>query len=178
MRNFVGKHFSLDITKRKILQDGFVWPKLHQDVHHYCMTCHECQGASDRRLTYNPQTPILLYRPFEKWGIDAIGPVPQSTSRKRFIIMGVDYMTTWAEAIATTSVTAKEVARFVYENICCRFGVPLEILSDRRPGFRGDLVGELMRKLGISNCHSTPYYPQCNGLVEKVNGMIVKMVIK
>ena len=57
-------------------------------------------------------------------------------------------MTRWAEAFATTSVMAREVARFVYENICCHFGVPLEILSDRRPHFRGDLVEELMRKLG------------------------------
>ena len=90
--------------------------------------------------------------------------------------MGVEYMTRWVEAIATTSVMAKEVAKFVYENIWCCFGAPLEILSDRGPGFRGDLVGELMENLGIVRRHSTPYYPQCNGVVEKVNGMIVKMI--
>ena len=173
-----GGHFALDITSRKILQVDFVWPSLHQDVHHWCKTCHECQRAGDKRLTYEPQTPILSYGPFEKWGIDAIGPVPQATSGKMFIIVGVDYMTRWAEAIATTSVTAKEVAKFIYENICCRFGVSLEILSDRGPNFRGDLVGELMEKLGIARQHSTPYYPQCNGLVEKVNGIIVRMITK
>ncbi|MCO5604734.1 hypothetical protein L7F22_058904 [Adiantum nelumboides] len=48
----------------------------------------------------------------------------------------------------------------------------------RGPGFRGDLVGELMKKLGIERRHSTPYYPQCNGLVEKVNGMICKIITK
>ena len=85
-------------------------------------------------------------------------------------------MTRWAKAVATIGVTSKEVAKFVYENICCCFGVPLEILSDRGPGFRGDLVGELMENLGIVRRHSTPYYPQCNGVVEKVNGMIVKMI--
>ena len=35
-----------------------------------------------------------------------------------------------------------------------------------------------MEKLGIVHRHSTPYYPQFNGLVEKVNGMIVKMITK
>ncbi|MCO5552206.1 hypothetical protein L7F22_005718 [Adiantum nelumboides] len=59
-----------------------------------------------------------------------------------------------------------------------RFDVPLEILSDRGPCFRGDLVGELMKKLGIERRHSTSYYPQCNGLVEKINGMICKIIIK
>ena len=68
------------------------------------------------------------------------------------------------------------MASFVYENICYRFGVPLEILSNRGAGFRGDLVRELMEKLGIARRHSTPYYPQCNGLVEKVNGMILRMI--
>ena len=111
-------HFALDVTSRKILQAGFVWPSPHPDAHHWCKTCHECQQrAGERRLTYEPQTPILLYGPFKKWGIDAIGLVPRATSGKRFVIMGVEYMTTWTEAVATTSVTAKEVAKFVFENI-------------------------------------------------------------
>ncbi|MCO5587232.1 hypothetical protein L7F22_041179 [Adiantum nelumboides] len=59
-----------------------------------------------------------------------------------------------------------------------RFGVPLEILLDRGPGFREDLVGELMKKLKIKRSHSTPYYFQCNGLVDKVNGMICKIITK
>ncbi|MCO5589051.1 hypothetical protein L7F22_043016 [Adiantum nelumboides] len=83
--------------------------------------------------------------------------------------MGVDYMTRWAETTTTSRITAVEVAKFIFEHIYCRFGVPLEILSDRGPDFRGDLVGELMKKLKIKRRHSTPYYPQCNGLVEKVN---------
>ncbi|MCO5579637.1 hypothetical protein L7F22_033494 [Adiantum nelumboides] len=149
-----GGHFSHDITNRKILQAG------------------------DRRLTYEPQTPILAHGPFEKWGIDAIDPLPRATSGKLYIIMGVDYMTKWAEATTTSRITAVEVAKFIFEHICCRFGVPLEILSDRGPGFRGDLVGELMKKLKIKRRHSTPYYPQCNGLVEKVNGMICKIITK
>ena len=64
--------------------------------------------------------------------------------------MGVDYMTRWVEASPTSRrITAKDVAKFVFENICCRFGTPLEIILDREPGFRGDLVKELMTKLGI-----------------------------
>ena len=67
-------------------------------------------------------------------------------------------------------ITSKDVAKFVFENICCRFGTPLEIISDRGPRFRGDLVKELMTKLGIKQRHSSPYYPQSNGLVENING--------
>ena len=75
-------------------------------------------------------------------------------------------MRRWAEASPTSRITAKDVAKFVFDSICCRFGTPLEIISDRGPRFRGDLVKELMIKLGIKQRHSIPYYPQCNGLVE------------
>ncbi|MCO5560375.1 hypothetical protein L7F22_013989 [Adiantum nelumboides] len=101
-------------------------------------------------------------------------------------VVGISHMTLLAgkyfkqlgEATTTSRITAIEVAKCIFEHICCRFGVPLEILSDRGPGFGGDLVGELMKKLKIKRRHSTPYYPQCNGLVEKVNGMICKIITK
>ncbi|MCO5580986.1 hypothetical protein L7F22_034861 [Adiantum nelumboides] len=106
------------------------------------------------------------------------GPLPRATSGKLYIIMGVDYMTRWAEATTTSRIIVVEVAKIIFEHICCRFGVPLEILLDRGPGFKGDLVEELMKKLKIKRRHSTPYHPQCNGLVEKVNGMICKIITK
>ena len=127
---------------------------------------------------FGPQQPITSFGPFEKWGIDAIGPLPRTGGGKENIIVGVDYMTRWREAIPTSRITAKDVAKFVFNSICCRFGTPLEIIFDRGPGFLGDLVKELMVKLGVKHRHSTPYYPQCNGLVEKVNGMICKIISK
>ena len=134
------------------------------------------QGLDDLLMVLNNLS--LPLGPFEKWGIDAIGPLPRTAAGKEYIIVGVDYMTRWAEAAPTSRITAKDVAKFVFDSICCRFGTPLEIISDRGPGFRGNLVTELMSKLSIKHRHSTPYYPQCNGLVEKVNGMICKIITK
>ncbi|MCO5605765.1 hypothetical protein L7F22_059949 [Adiantum nelumboides] len=72
----------------------------------------------------------------------------------------------------------EEILRQVNELLEKGFGTPLEIISDKGPGFRGDLVGDLMEQLGISRRHSSPYYPQCNGLVETVNGMICRIITK
>ena len=102
-----------------------------------------------KNLTYGPQQLIMSYGPFEKWGIDAIGPLPRTARGKEYIIMGVDYMTRWVEAAPITRITAQDVGKFIFDNICCRFGTPLEIISDRGPGFRGELVGELMKRLKI-----------------------------
>ena len=173
-----GGHFTQEITSKKITLAGYTWPSLHRDVHHWCKSCQACQLAGDKRLTYEPRNPIISFGPFEKWGIDAAGPLPRTSTRKVFIIVAVDYMTRWAEAVSTRRITAQDVGKFVFENICCRFGTPLEIISDHGPGFRSDVLKELMRRLNVKHRFSSPYYPQCNGLVEKVNGVLVKIISK
>ena len=83
-------------------------------------------------------------------------------------------MTKWVEATFVKRIITKYVRKFIFDNICCRFGTPLDIILDRGPVFKG----ELMKRLKIKCQHSTPYYPQCNGLVEKMNGMICKIITK
>ena len=78
---------------------------------------------------------ILAFDVFEKWGIDAMGPLPNTGKGKSYILTSVDYLSRWVEARAVKQITAKDVAKFVYEDICCKFGVPLELLSDQGPGF-------------------------------------------
>ncbi|MCO5576353.1 hypothetical protein L7F22_030162 [Adiantum nelumboides] len=121
---------------------------------------------------------ILAYDVFEKWGIDAVGPLPITSRGKSYILTAVDYLSRWAEAKAVRQITAKDVAKFVYEEICCKFGVPLELLSDQGPGFRAELLDFLCDKMKITRRFTTPYYPQCNGLNERFNGELVQILSK
>ncbi|MCO5594824.1 hypothetical protein L7F22_048858 [Adiantum nelumboides] len=100
----------------------------------------------------DPQYAVIANGPFEKWGIDALGPLPRTANGKLYILVAIDYMT--------------------------RFGTPLEIVSDNGPEFRRDLLTEVCEELKISHRHSTPYYPQSNGLVEKANGIIAIIIRK
>ncbi|MCO5561480.1 hypothetical protein L7F22_015101 [Adiantum nelumboides] len=59
-----------------------------------------------------------------------------------------------------------------------RFGTPLEIVSDNGSEFRKGLLTEACEELHILHRHSTPYYPQSNGLVEKANGIIAGIIMK
>ncbi|MCO5573942.1 hypothetical protein L7F22_027720 [Adiantum nelumboides] len=120
----------------------------------------------------------MAFDVFEKWGIDAIGPLPITSRGKSYILTAVDYLSRWAEAIAVRQITAKDVAKFVYDEICCKFGVPLELLSDKGPGFRAKLLDFLCAKMKIRHQHTTPYYPQCNGLNERFNGELVQILSK
>ncbi|RYA56413.1 hypothetical protein DD596_25545, partial [Enterobacter cloacae complex sp. 4DZ3-28B] len=84
----------------------------------------------------------------------------------------------WVEAHSVAKVNERTVRKFVYTHICCRFGTPLEIVSDNGPGFRKGLLTEVCDELHILHRHSTPYYPQSNGLVEKANGVIAGIIRK
>ncbi|MCO5596442.1 hypothetical protein L7F22_050505 [Adiantum nelumboides] len=111
-------------------------------------------------------------------GNDAMGPLPRTANGKLYILVAIDYMTRWVEAQSVAKVNEKTVSKFVYTHICCRFGTPLEIVSDNGPGFRRGLLTEVCEELKISHRHSTPYYPQSNGLVEKANGIIARIIRK
>ncbi|MCO5586261.1 hypothetical protein L7F22_040200 [Adiantum nelumboides] len=162
-----GGYFALKITLHKILQEGYVWPSLHKDVYHWCKSCKRCQSFGKRVLKPELRKSILAYDVFEKWGIVAVGPLPITSRGKNYILIAVDYLSRWAEAKAVRQITAKDVAKFVYEEICCKFGMPLELLLDQGPRFRADLLGFLCKKMNITRRFTTPYYPQCNGLNER-----------
>ena len=66
----------------------------------------------------------------------------------------------------------------MYEDICCKFRVPLDLLSDQESRFRCDLLQCLCEKMKITRRYTTPYYPQCNGLNERVNGELVQILTK
>ncbi|MCO5552093.1 hypothetical protein L7F22_005603 [Adiantum nelumboides] len=151
---------------------------MHADVQHWCRSCHNCQVNGNKRLLYGPRQAVIANGPFEKWGIDAMGPLPRTANGKLYILVAIDYMTRWVEAQSVAKVNEKTVSKFVYTHICCRFGTPLEIVSDNGPGFRRGLLTEVCEELKISHRHSTPYYPQSNGLVEKANGIIARIIRK
>ncbi|MCO5595934.1 hypothetical protein L7F22_049985 [Adiantum nelumboides] len=105
-------------------------------------------------------------------------PLPRTSNGKLYILVAIDYMTRWIEAQSVARVNEKTDSKFVYTHICCRFGTPLDIVSDNGPGFRRGLLTEVCEELKTSHRHSTPFYPQSNGLVEKANGIIAGIIRK
>ena len=90
-----GGHFSTKKTSAKILQCGFYWPSLFKDTHAYCSSCERCQklGSISRR-NMMPLNPILIVKLFDVWGIDFMGPFPNSFGNL-YILVAVDYMSKW-----------------------------------------------------------------------------------
>jgi len=78
----------------------------------------------------NSLHPIETRSPFEKIGIDLIGPLPLTKNNNRYIVVIIDYGTKWAETRAIPDAAATTIVPFLYEDIICRHGFPKEIISD------------------------------------------------
>ncbi|RVW88311.1 Retrovirus-related Pol polyprotein from transposon 17.6 [Vitis vinifera] len=144
-------------------------------------SCDRCQRLG--RLTKRnqmPMNPILIVELFDVWGIDLMGPFPMSFDNS-YILVGVDYVSKWVEAIPCKQNDHRVVLKFLKENIFSRFGVPKAIISDGDTHFCNKPFETLLAKYGVKHKVVTPYHPQTSGQVELANkeikNILMKMVI-
>ncbi|RVW96435.1 Transposon Ty3-G Gag-Pol polyprotein [Vitis vinifera] len=74
--------------------------------------------------------PITSPWPFAQWGMDIVGPLPIAAAQKKFLLVATDYFSKWVEVEAYVSIKDKDVTKFVWKNIICRFGIPQAIIAD------------------------------------------------
>ena len=130
----------------KVLQSGFSWPLLFKDAHTMCRTCDRCQrlGKLTRR-NQMPMNPILIVDLFDVWGIEFMRPFPMSFGNS-YILVGVNYVSKWVEAIPCKQNDHRVVLKFLKENIFSRFGVPKAIISNGGTHFCNKLFEILLAK--------------------------------
>ncbi|KAL6329139.1 hypothetical protein AAG906_007685 [Vitis piasezkii] len=84
----------------------------------------------------------------------------------------------WVEAEAYASIKDKDIKRFVWKNIVCRFGIPQAIIADNGPQFDSSAFKGFCTELHIKNLYSTPRYPQSNGQAEATNKTLLSALKK
>nr|GEW67933.1 reverse transcriptase domain-containing protein [Tanacetum cinerariifolium] len=104
-----------------------------------------------------------------KWGINIAGPFPEGPGKVKFLIVAIDYFTKWIEAKAVATITGRQVKKFVWDNIVCRFGIPGEIISDNGKQFADNPFKDWCDKLNITQRFASVKHPQSNVLVERAN---------
>jgi len=82
-----------------------------------------------------------------------------SSFRFEYILMAVDYVSKWIEAVATDTNYHKVTIKFVQSNIFSRFGFHIAIISDGGSHFRNLKFDALLRKDRITHKVATPYRP-------------------
>ena len=95
-------------------------------------------------------------------GIDFMGPFPPSFGNI-YILLVVDYVSKWVEAIAYPRNDANTVVGFIQRNIFSRYGAPRTIISDEGSHFANKLFAKLLSIYGVRHAMGFSYHPQSNG---------------
>ncbi len=91
------------------LMARFFWPGIHKNVRRWCAACRECQLVNPPASPKAPLRPLpLMQVPFERIGMDLIGPLERSARGHRFALVLVDYATRYPEAVALRNISAKK----------------------------------------------------------------------
>ena len=87
--------------------------------------------------------PVVVVGPFAKWGIDFMHCRLTSVEGHGYIIVVVDYFTTWAEAMPTYAEDGKIATLFLFNHIIARFRISRAIVTDHGSHFPNKMMAEL-----------------------------------
>ncbi|XP_057537976.1 uncharacterized protein LOC130815501 [Amaranthus tricolor] len=135
-----------DENQAKVLQKKARW----EDAETLVKRCPECQYHSKiGRKSSNYLSVMQAVLPFDKWGMDLLGPFPPAKGQHKFIIVAIDYFTKYVEAEPLSSITDKQVCQFIWRNIITRYGIPCVIITNNGRQFvtNKEILNGIKKKL-------------------------------
>ena len=105
-------------------------------------------------------------------------PDLKKQARHLNVLVITDHFTRLAKAIVAKDQTAKTMAKLLYDEFFMVYGLPKRMVMDNALAFRSRVMSDLCARLGIEKSHSTPFHPQTNGQVERMNQTLHRMIGK
>ncbi len=85
----LARHLGATNTSQRI-RDHFHWPVLEAEVKRFCQAYPTCQVTSPRTPPPSPLIPLpIIEVPFERIGMDLVGPLPKSARGHEHILVMV-----------------------------------------------------------------------------------------
>ena len=114
---------------------------------------------------------------FDVFDIDFMGPFPPSFGNL-YILLVVDYLSKWVEAIACPINDVNTVVVFIQRNIFSIYGALRTIISDEGSHFSNKLFEKILSRYGVRHAKGLAYHLQSNGQAEISNREIKNILEK
>jgi hypothetical protein len=168
-------HDGIYKTKERLFQ-CYYWPGMDADITAHLKACHRCQicQTDNRPLPTRLSSLPQPTEPNHRVHTDLFGPLKTSDSGKKFILCMTDALTKYVKLVPLPNKEADTVANAIFDKWYCRFGAPLDIVTDQGKEFCAKLSNELFKRLGTNHLTTSPHHPQCNSKAEVANKTIAK----
>ena len=168
-------HEGIAKTRARITQN-YWWPAMDGDIANFIKTCGKCQKTrTDIKQKPDLLTPLpICTEPNQRIHADLFGALKTSGKNKKFVLTITDAFTKYAELVAIPNKEAETVADAIFSFYICRYGIPVEIITDQGKEFCNKLSDELFKLMEMKHGRTSPYHPQCNAQAEVGNKTIRK----
>ena len=147
---------------------------MYESVRQALTRCEECQKRSSRRMV-DMLTNTYCHALWESITVDVVFmPMNQG---KNYLVIAREYLSGWVEARAIANNKSRTIAKFIYEDIICRWSMTRRLMVDGGPDFRRIII-DLAEIYGIKRVQSSGYNPQAMGKVEGGHKPIVNALAK
>jgi len=99
-----------------------------------------------------------------------------SRNGKNCIFTATDAFSKYAVAKSNEQSKADDLVAFMQEEIMCTLGIPKVVITDQGVQFKSNEWLEFADRNGFEMRFTTPYHPQINGVDERVNGTLFRIL--
>jgi transposase InsO family protein len=105
---------------------------------------------------------------------DLFVPMVDANKKSAYILCITDTFTKYAVITTIYNNDAQTIAKAIFEQWFCKFGIPAQIHTDGGKEFVNKVMAEICKLLNVQHSKTSPYHPQCNAQVEVFNKTVKK----
>lgn len=163
-------HPGIERTKQR-LRGKVWWPQIDKDAERMVKSCLDCQLVSGTTGREPMSVRELPSEPWHTLAMDMLGPLPSNES----ILVVIDLYSRYRITEVMKTTTSDDIIAKL-RKVFLRLGIPANLVSDNAKNFSSAKMEDFCKQLGIKLKHTTPYWPQANGDVERQNRSILKIL--
>ena len=146
----------------------------------YCIdSCHICLSVNDtEKINAGMKLTREAMQVFSSMAVDSIGPLQESTSGNKYIILFICKFSRFVVAVPVPNLRALTVAIAFVEKILLTYRPPTVLTSDFGTEYKNSLVKSIATVAKIKHIFSPPYHHESNGSAERANRTIKNDLLK
>ena len=158
------------------LQEAYVWNGMNKDVVEFINRCQICIVHRKKREHVAMGEGPMPAIPDQVVALDLIGPFVRDANDNKFAMTVIDHCTGWVEAYPLRYKSNAEVLNAFAERYLPYHSTPHVVITDNGREFSSDEWRNYFKKHKIRHQLTTPYHPQSNGKVERMNRTLKEML--